>query len=93
MDLPYKIEQGKLSEALSQKNAVAACLSCGSNDWILVPEAALITQWTGKSSAPGIPVTVAICGNCGFVRMHALSRLGLLPKDTELIKETEDGQN
>jgi hypothetical protein len=83
LKLPLRIDSSSLAKALNEKKASAACVSCGSNDWTLVPEAALIHQWLRVLPAPGIPVSVAICNSCGFVRLHALAHLGLLPKDAE----------
>jgi len=81
MQLPVELELAKLAQALNEKKASAACVSCASNNWTLVPQAALVAQWSKVLPAPGIPVSVAICNNCGFVRMHALGPLGLLPAD------------
>ena len=81
MDLPLNIDQATFSEALNSKKASAACVSCGSNNWALLPQAALIPQWINVLPAPGIPVSAAICNNCGFIRLHALGVLGLLPPE------------
>jgi len=87
VEFPVKIDRLKLTEALNEKKATAACVSCGNNNWTLVHEAAIVTQWINVLPAPGIPVSVAICNHCGFIRMHALGPLGLLPDDA---KRTED---
>lgn len=92
MDLPLNIDSAKFTEALNSKKASAACVSCGNNNWTLVPQAALIPQWINSLPAPGIPVSVAICNNCGFVRLHSLGALGLLPPD-KIEPEASNGQN
>ena len=81
MDLPLDIDQAKLVEALNAKKASSLCVSCGSNNWTLMPQAALVPQWINVLPAPGVPVSASICNNCGFVRLHALAPLGLLPAD------------
>jgi hypothetical protein len=81
LKLPLSIDSARFTDALKEKMASAVCASCGNNNWMLVPEAALIQQWAMMLPAPGIPVSVAICNNCGFVRLHALGPLGLLSKD------------
>lgn len=81
MDLPLDVDQAKLVEALNAKKASSLCVSCGSNNWALMPQAALVPQWINVLPAPGVPVSAAICNNCGFVRLHALGPLGLLPAD------------
>lgn len=44
----------------------------------------------GGESIPSIPI---ICTKCGFISMHALGLLGLLPKqDEEEKKGDEDGE-
>lgn len=74
---------------MKKKKATPVCLYCGSNNWAFLPEAALVPQWTNILPAPGIPVAVMICNNCGNVRMHALGALDLLPKEE---KEGDNGQ-
>ena len=89
MELPHKIEQAEILAALERKNATGICTSCSSNNWTMVSEAALLMQWTKVLPAPGIPLLAAICNNCGYMRLHALAPLGLLPPDTKL--EGSDG--
>lgn len=79
--LPLAVDSEKVAEALNKKKATAICVSCGNNDWALLPQAALVTQWVNTIPAPGIPVSAAICNNCGFIRLHALNALGLLPQE------------
>ena len=81
MELPLDVDQAKFAEALNAKKASSLCVSCGSNNWALLPQAALVPQWINVLPAPGVPVSAAICNNCGFVRLHALNPLGLLPPD------------
>lgn len=87
MELPVVVDPEKLTEALNAKKASAPCISCGSNNWSLMPQAAIVPQWVNVLPAPGIPISVAICNHCGFVRMHALGPLGLLPPDASPIKD------
>jgi hypothetical protein len=89
--LPFEIDSKQLTEALNAKRASAPCISCGANNWTLMPQAALVTQWINVLPAPGVPVSAAICNNCGFVRLHALGPLGLLPPDINQ-PETKDGE-
>ena len=80
MELPLKIDSADLAKRLNEKRVSPVCPSCGQNNWFLVPEAGLLAQWVNVLPSPGIPVAAAICNHCGYVRLHALGALGLLPK-------------
>ena len=81
MELPFKIDRKLLVSRLAEKSANVNCLSCAQNNWAILEDAALIPQWINQLPAPGIPVAVMICNNCGFTRSHALGAIGLLPQD------------
>lgn len=83
MDLPLKIERDTITQKLSERKAQAACPSCGNNNWAFPQEAAQLPQWSNVFPAPGIPTVVMICNNCGYIRLHALAPLGLIPKENE----------
>jgi len=91
MELPLEVNQARFTEALNSKKASASCISCGSNNWALMPQAAILSQWVNVMPAPGIPVCAAICNNCGFLRLHALGVLGLLPQEATS-SEKDNGQ-
>lgn len=81
MEYPYKIDRQLLAKKLAEKNINANCSSCGKNNWAVMEEASIISQWTNMIPAPGIPAAVMICNNCGFIRSHALGALGMLPEN------------
>ena len=87
-----ELDFNKVTDALSRKKASTTCPSCGEQDWSLVPEAAVVPQWQSGLNPPGIPCAVAVCKVCGFVRMHALATLGLLPGDAPLTQEDSHGE-
>jgi hypothetical protein len=84
MDYPYKLLHDKVAEELQEKKASPVCVYCGSNNWAILHEAALVTQWSNQLPAPGIPVAVMICNNCGNIRMHALGALNMLPQEVKM---------
>lgn len=73
------------------------CPMCGNNHFIIGDgyfntfiQGDLKQTTLGGPSIPSIPV---ICGNCGFISMHALGVLGLLPKhDNTVQKGGEHGK-
>lgn len=79
----------KVAAALARTKAIPSCPSCGEVEWALVPEVAVVPQWQSGLNPPGIPVAVAVCKSCGFVRMHALHTLGLLPADASPVREED----
>ncbi len=80
MKLPHDVSDKALAQKLIEKKANPVCLSCGQNNWTILPQAALVTQWAPSIPAPGIPVAAMICNNCGNLRLHALGPLDMLPK-------------
>ncbi len=61
------------------------CPRCSSANFILTDGFCLLNAIADISvfvlGGKAIPALVTVCSNCGFVAMHALGPLGLLPKD------------
>lgn len=81
MELPLKLQAETITQKLIERKAQAVCVSCGSNNWTSPNEAALLPQWSNVLPAPGIPTAAMICKNCGYIRLHALGPLGLIPEE------------
>lgn len=75
------IDRDRLIAAFKHAGIGAGCTACGSTDWEVFQTAAGLPQWRNLigPALVGIPVVVMMCGRCGLIRMHALSKLGLLP--------------
>jgi hypothetical protein len=57
------------------------CAACGGIDFDLQPDLVLLpgAQPDGAESRPpngGYPCALLVCTRCGFVRLHALTKLG-----------------
>lgn len=82
-----KEEKEKVIRELNSKfNQSLKCPMCGNNHFIIGDgyfntfiQDDFKTINMGGSSIPSIPI---ICNKCGFMSLHALGILGLLPKDT-----------
>jgi predicted nucleic-acid-binding Zn-ribbon protein len=85
---PQELEQ--ISTILKQRNANLPCPRCGNNDFLLhnYYQFTLLGDHTAKVNLinfTAIPTAVLICSNCGFLSLHSLGVLGLLPS----VKPTE----
>ena len=61
---------------LSAKEATSYCPACGKNNWTIPQDAPIlavpINQKDGfRIPPPSVAAHILVCGNCGFVRMHA----------------------
>ncbi|WP_397586654.1 hypothetical protein [Sphingobium fuliginis] len=71
-------DRQKFLDFLQARGASATCSSCGKNNWNVPTDQSLtlalpINQsGTFSMPPPSVPVRILICGNCGFVRMHAV---------------------
>ena len=92
-------DKQKIIEKLNKKfnSQGIKCPMCGNNHFIIADgyfnshlQDDLKNLSIGGPSIPSIPI---ICDKCGFISMHALGVLGLLPKqDTEDKKGGEHGK-
>ena len=82
-------EKNRIAERLNQRFAGhgVKCPMCGNNSFALADGYFLnVIQDNfngfeiGGHAIPAIPI---ICDNCGFISMHALGTLGLLPPNKE----------
>lgn len=81
MVYPLKIDRKRLAQIMAEKGGDSKCFSCGHNNWAFLDEAAVVPQLTNTLPAPGIPAAIMVCINCGYIRMHALGPLNMIPKD------------
>ena len=90
-------EKNKIAEKLNKRFADHGlkCPMCGNTSFTLadgyfsnVIQDNLRRQILGGPSIPAIPI---ICDKCGFISMHALGTLGLLPPINEEKKEVNNG--
>ncbi len=90
-------EKQKIVEKLDRKfNHSLKCPMCGNSHFIIgdgyfntFMQDDFKTVNMGGASIPSIPI---ICNKCGFMSLHALGILGLLPKDTVHVDE-KGGEN
>lgn len=62
-----------------EKGINAICVSCGKNDWVIVPDmgegfvALPLHTFTGGFTIPPphVPTVTAICQRCGYIRCYA----------------------
>ncbi len=86
-------KQQQIVDVLTEKDALEPCPRCKKSDFsvqnyycpLLTHEEPLDIQVTGKV-AKVIPTAIVVCGNCGYIMLHNLMPLGLLPKE-------KNGQN
>lgn len=70
-------------EFLTDKKAIATCISCGENDWEIIirvgnnqemlPALLLHTTKSFSLPPPALPLVVMGCRNCAFMRAHSLT--------------------
>lgn len=72
--------RAKFAAFLQSKKANPNCISCGANNWTIPDDDSAtlrlpILERGNVISMPGpaIPSYIMICGNCGFIRMHAVA--------------------
>ena len=77
----------RLSREFSRRGANPKCEVCGVMDWVIAdyPVALNVDDLSGNYGSPTgrFPAALVICGNCGNMRLHALSVLGMLPGSEE----------
>lgn len=81
-DLPIE-EQGRIIAALEKAGASLPCPRCGNKDFSLVG-GYLVShvqyQFVNFDfTNPTVPCAAVVCKRCGFLALHALGALGLLP--------------
>lgn len=90
-------EKQKIIHELNAKfnSAGARCPMCGNTHFIIADgyfntflQDSIKNISLGGDSIPSIPI---ICSKCGFISMHALGILGLLPKQND--NENKEGEN
>lgn len=91
-------EKERIAQELSRKFGArdVKCPMCGNNHFIIADgyfntfmQNDLKQTNLGGPSIPSIPI---ICDNCGFISMHALGILGLLPQKGPTEKGGEYGK-
>lgn len=81
MGLPENYREG-ISKILVEKKVTRECEACGEKKWTVASQVA-ITAVSDMDEMPivasgNIPSAAVVCTNCGYIRFHSLSALGVL---------------
>jgi len=72
----------KLARILQEKNVVAECPRCGTNEWYTDVFALPILSYpvsASQVSRPDAPVLFLTCRSCGWIAMHSVKILETAP--------------
>ena len=92
-----RTEQERISIAIAQKTQTSSeCPMCHSYGFRLAEERTVILVSSGPPpvlmhavACPVVPCAILVCDNCGWVALHALKALGVLPEEQELEEEVK----
>ena len=71
-------EQRRLiADTLSTRGALGACPACHENSWVIGHGHSLLTMGVREDDGAGLPLVSRICGNCGYLSLHATAVLNL----------------
>ena len=72
----------KLVQALRKKGVKLPCPRCGSSNFEVVGQSVIPLNDNPSVysiGGPAVPVGIVACSNCGFITLHALGSLNLMP--------------
>jgi len=72
----------KLAQALHEKGVKLPCPRCGAANFEVVGQSVIPLNDNPavfSVGGPAVPVGIVACSNCGFITLHALVRLNLMP--------------
>lgn len=72
-----KDKADQIMNAIVERTGVRTCAACGGEQFELQPEIGQVRMGPGLGPQM-IPAAVVLCVKCGNIRLHALSRLGLM---------------
>ena len=70
--------------ALKEKKVSQPFPRCGSFNFQVIGQTIISMNESPKIISlgeAGVPAAVIVCSNCGFITLHALGSLGLMPKE------------
>ncbi len=70
-------QRATIAEILAERGAQGPCPACHENSWVIGHAHALLTVGVDDQGGAGLPVVSRICGNCGYISLHATSVLGI----------------
>jgi len=76
----------KIAVALHQKGVKLPCPRCSSSNFEVVGQTLLSLNEDPNVfnvGGPAIPSAIVACSNCGFISLHALGPLNLMPNNPE----------
>ncbi len=76
----------KIAVALRDKGVKLPCPRCASANFEVVGQTLLPLNENPNVvnlGGPAIPAAIVACSNCGFITLHALGPLKLMPKNNE----------
>lgn len=74
----------KIAQALYNKAVKLPCPRCSSSHFEIVGQTLLALNEDPHIvtiGGPALPSAIIACSNCGYITLHALSSLNLMPKD------------
>ena len=77
-------DKDAIINALKEKNVVLPCPRCESSNFQVIGQTAISINENPTVISLGesaVPAALIVCTQCGFITMHALGSLGLIPKE------------
>lgn len=75
-------KKNKIAQALSKKGVKLPCPRCGGINFEIVGQTLLALNENPNTYnfGPAVPCAMVACSNCGFITLHALGPLNLMPQ-------------
>jgi predicted nucleic-acid-binding Zn-ribbon protein len=83
MDL---VNKEKIAQALYNKDVTLPCPRCTSSNFEVVGQTLLTLNEDPHIvtlGGPALPSAIIACSNCGYITLHALSSLNLMPHNNQ----------
>ncbi len=70
----------EIIQILKEKKAILPCPACGQDAFTLLGGDFTQESISSRGGRGLLNYIVLVCDNCGYIRQHAMNRLGITPK-------------